>query len=346
MAEGADAVIFALDAGATNTRAIVVDATGSVLWQGASGNASLTRAGMEHAAEVVASLWYEACENGEDLPARLSAMAGGFAGGRSLSIQMAFAGHLIKVFSPPLYRENLPLTLTHDAHIALTGAVGEKGPGCVLISGTGSICMLRNAEDSTALAGGWGWPLGDEGSATWVGWMAVRRALEAWEQGRASVLTGLVIENWDLGDEVSDPHGLMRAAIKAGYNPDAYARLAPMVFDYALDGDPDARSLVDLTGRSLGALVLRCCENLNMPADSDLPIAFMGSLATVWASTIEEPVRENAGRFGESLTFITPRMPAEGGAALLAFEAAGITLDDSGRERLTTQIINQAQKRS
>ena len=81
MAEGADAVIFALDAGATNTRAIVVDATGSVLWQGASGNASLTRAGMEHAADVVASLWYEACENGEDLPARLSAIAGGFAGG-------------------------------------------------------------------------------------------------------------------------------------------------------------------------------------------------------------------------------------------------------------------------
>ena len=83
-----------------------------------------------------------------------------------------------------------------------------------------------------------------------------------------------------------------------------------------------------------------------MPADSDLPIAFMGSLATAWASTIEEPVRENAGRFGESLTFITPRMSAERGAALLACEAAGITLDDSGRERLTTQIMNQAQKRS
>ncbi|MFC1629510.1 N-acetylglucosamine kinase [Gemmatimonadota bacterium] len=346
MTGNTDAVIFALDAGATNTRALVADTAGQVLWHGVGGNASLTRAGMKGASEVVAALWYEACESGDDLPARLSAIAGGFAGGRSVSIQMAFAGQLVKVFSPPLYRQNLPLTLTHDAHIALTGAIGDEGPGCVIISGTGSICMLRNNEGSTALAGGWGWPLGDEGSATWVGWMAVRKALEAWEEGRASALTGLVIERWNLGDEVSDPHGLMREAVNASHNPDSYARLAPGVFEYALDGDRDARSLIALAGRAMGALVLRCCENLNMPPDTDLPVSFMGSLASVWASRIEEHVRESAGRFGDSLRFVTPRMPAEGGAALLAYEAAGITLDEEGRKRLSAQIMDRAEEAS
>jgi len=341
MTENIDAVIFALDAGATNTRAIVADATGLVLWQGEGGNASLTRAGMQGASEVVASLWHEACVSGDDLPVRLSAIAGGFAGGRSVPVQMAFAGQLVKVFPQPLYRENLPITLTHDAHIALTGAIGEEGPGCVIISGTGSICMLRNDEGSTALAGGWGWPLGDEGSATWVGWMTVRRALEAWEEGRASALTGLVIERWNLGDEVSDPHGLMREAVKASHHPDTYARLAPAVYEFALDGDPDARSLIAQAGRAMGTLVLRCCENLNMPPDSELPISFMGSLARAWAPNIEEHVRESAGRIGESLAFVTPHMPAEGGAALLAFEAAGITLGDAGRERLAAQIMDQ-----
>ena len=241
MAAGVRPVIFALDAGATNTRAVVADAGGAVLWRGEGGNASLTRAGLDRAAEVVSSLWYHACEQEEDLPGRLAAIAGGFAGGRSLPVQMDLARRLLKVFAPPLYRDDLPLTLTHDAHIALTGAVGEEGAGCVIISGTGSICMLRNAEDSTALAGGWGWPLGDEGSATWVGWMAVRMALESWEEGRASSLTGLVIEGWDLEERVSDPHDLMREAVRAGREPHAYARLAPKVFDWALDGDQDAR---------------------------------------------------------------------------------------------------------
>jgi len=342
MGEKAEAVVFALDAGATNTRAVVVDTGGSVLWQGQGGNASLTRAGMEGAASVVADLWYEACESGDDLPARLAAIAGGFAGGRSLSAQMNFARHLLKVFPPPLYRENLPLTLTHDAHVALAGAVGEEGPGCVIISGTGSICMLRNTEGSTALAGGWGWPLGDEGSATWVGWMAVRWALEAWEEGRASSLTGLIIEGWDLEEAVSDPHDLMREAVRASHHPATYACLAPKVYTYALDGDPDARSLVELTGRALGALVHRCCENLNVPLDTSLSIAFMGSLASSWKTQLEGPVRESTGRYGDILSFIPPRLPAEGGAALLALEAAGVEVGDRERANLDAAFGDQA----
>ncbi|MFC1545426.1 hypothetical protein ACFL44_01915, partial [Gemmatimonadota bacterium] len=101
---------------------------------------------------------------------------------------------------------------------------------------------------------------------------------------------------------------------------------------------------VSQTGYAMGTLVLRCCENLNMPPDSELPISFMGTLASTWASRIEEPVRESAGRYGTSLTFIPPRMPAEGGAALLAFEAAGITLGEEGREKLTAQIADRADK--
>jgi len=338
MTKNSEAVVFALDAGATNTRAVVVGTGGSVLWQGQGGNASLTRAGMEGAARVVSDLWLKACESENDLPARLAAIAGGFAGGRSLSAQMTFARQLLKMFSPPLYRDNLPLTLTHDAHVALAGAIGEEGSGGVVISGTGSICMLRNAEGSTALAGGWGWPLGDEGSATWVGWMTVRRALEAWEEGRASSLTGLVIEGWDLEESVSDPHDLMREAVRAGHDPDSYASLAPKVYTYALDGDPDARSLVESTGRALGSLVHRCCENLNLPLDADLPIVFMGSLATAWKSRIEEPVRKDAGRYGDILSFKPPLLPAEGGAALLALEAAGIELDELERANLTSAL--------
>ena len=253
MAGGDSVVILALDAGATNTTAVVVDGNCTLLWRGEGGCGSLTHIGAEGATGIVSSLWQRACRDHEEFPGRLVAVAGGFAGGRSRAVQMDLARKILNVFAQPPYRDDLPLTLTHDAEIALTGAVGEDGRGCVVISGTGSICMVRDATGATALAGGWGWPLGDEGSATWVGWKAVRRALVAWEEGLQSSLVSLIVDVWELeAEEASDPHGLMRAAARATRDTRGYARLAPRVYDFAMDGDPVGVSILWETGTVLG----------------------------------------------------------------------------------------------
>jgi len=55
-----------------------------------------------------------------------------------------------------------------DAQAALLGALGTR-PGVLLLSGTGSIVVGRDARGRWARAGGLGPALGDEGSGFWIG---------------------------------------------------------------------------------------------------------------------------------------------------------------------------------
>ena len=56
------------------------------------------------------------------------------------------------------------LEVSHDATTALIGAT-EGHPGIIVIAGTGSIAFGMNAHGKTARAGGWGYLIGDAGSA-------------------------------------------------------------------------------------------------------------------------------------------------------------------------------------
>jgi N-acetylglucosamine kinase-like BadF-type ATPase len=62
--------------------------------------------------------------------------------------------------------------------IALEAAF-DDGPGVVVIAGTGSIAYGRDRQGRTVRAGGWGFAIGDEGSAHWIGRTAVSAVLRA-----------------------------------------------------------------------------------------------------------------------------------------------------------------------
>ena len=69
-----------------------------------------------------------------------------------------------------------PIDVVGDMEIALEAAF-DTGPGVIVIAGTGSIAYGRDAAGATARAGGWGFAIGDEGSAHWIGREAVRAIL-------------------------------------------------------------------------------------------------------------------------------------------------------------------------
>src|SRR5919109_969673 len=65
-----------------------------------------------------------------------------------------------------------------DAEAALLGALDAR-PGALLLAGTGSIVLGRDARGRLVRAGGLGPLIGDEGSAFWLGREWLRRTPEA-----------------------------------------------------------------------------------------------------------------------------------------------------------------------
>ena len=69
-----------------------------------------------------------------------------------------------------------------DLDAAHAGALAG-GPGVVVIAGTGSAALARNAAGQTAQAGGWGWLVDDCGGGYWLALRGLAAACEG-EDGR------------------------------------------------------------------------------------------------------------------------------------------------------------------
>jgi N-acetylglucosamine kinase-like BadF-type ATPase len=126
-----------------------------------------------------------------------------------------------------------------DMPIALEAAFGA-GQGVVVIAGTGSFAYGRNAQGRTARAGGWGFSVSDEGSAHWIGRVAVGNLLRAIDEGavdgdaaQSSQLFREMTKAWKLeslddlvrtANSSSDFEALFPAALVAADRGDAVAR--------------------------------------------------------------------------------------------------------------------------
>jgi N-acetylglucosamine kinase-like BadF-type ATPase len=168
-----------------------------------------------------------------------------------------------------------------DAEAAYLGALGA-GPGVLLLAGTGSMALGRDARGRGARAGGWGPLLGDEGSAFWIGREWLRAAMHGRGFGRT--------------------RGILRA-------PDPVARvaaLAPGVCRRAREGSRQARRIVVQSQAALAALVVNAARELRLP--SPVRVSWAGGLlddpafrAGVWRAAREDglcvepaPPRESA----------------------------------------------------
>jgi glucosamine kinase len=169
------------------------------------------------------------------------------------------------------------LELASDGYTMLLGA-HAGGAGAVVAAGTGSIGEAIGRDGRHIVIGGWGYPVGDEGSGAWLGMRAVRETQRALD-GRASI--GPLVRSV-LARTGPDRDRLLAWCETAGQH--AYASLAPDVFATAAR-DPHAERLLAEAANALDGIARA------LDPSGQLPLVIAGSLGTRLAERLSPAVQ-------------------------------------------------------
>lgn len=171
---------------------------------------------------------------------------------------------------------HLPLervVVTGDERTALVGAFAD-GAGIVVISGTGTIAVGRNANGQEHRCAGWGWLLDGGGSAMDIGQDGLRLSLQMADgrrpEGplRTALWQGLGLEP----SQAQAAQGLKALVVAPEFGPAGFARLAPLVAALASAGDADALAILRRNGEVLAAMVAAVAAALDLAAPAVCPM--------------------------------------------------------------------------
>lgn len=246
-----------VDGGGTRCRARLTDEAGKTLGEGIAGPANIRLGAKESLSSVLDAA--NQCMVAAGLPRRHS--------GTVACLALAGASEptdldAIRKLAHPFQK----VVFTNDAHAACAGAHGG-GNGGVIIVGTGSVGWGM-VDGVCHRAGGWGFPVSDEGSGAWLGLELARRIL--WAQDGRIAWTGLL--RVVFARFQSDPHRIVSWMGKA--RPCDFAVLAPLIVDHAMRGDTAALDLMAAAASHVDALAAR------LAAHGVAPLSLSGGLAS------------------------------------------------------------------
>ncbi|OBQ70461.1 ATPase [Mesorhizobium loti] len=150
--------------------------------------------------------------------------------------------------------------VVNDAELMVPAAGHLAGIG--VVAGTGSIAVARTADGKMLAAGGWGWILGDEGSAPALvreAAKAIRHSLDRGEDGDP-LIAALMRE---LGTDDQTKLGILLNETRGAA---VWGRYANAVFDAAIAGSVLATRVIREGGAGLAALVELLIERGANPA--------------------------------------------------------------------------------
>lgn len=280
-----------VDGGGTGCRCRLETAAGDVLGSGIAGPASL-RLGLETSLASVMQAARGAIAEAGLTEADFARVRAG----------ICLAGIGRKGIREDLAAWNSPFAQTVFESDGLAACLGahDGEDGGIIIIGTGSIGLARiNGEELRI--GGYGFPIGDEGSGADLGLAAIRVSLRA-HDGRepATRFTRDVLARFE-----ADPFEVIAWMDKA--HATDYATLAPLVLRHADLGDSHARMIMQNAAAMIDAMVRTLFER-------DVPrVALIGGLSSAMEAWLAPDVRRRLSHvksdaIAGALSLVRPRV--------------------------------------
>ncbi|AJD41877.1 N-acetylglucosamine kinase protein [Rhizobium gallicum bv. gallicum R602sp] len=245
-----------IDGGGSSCRAAVADRRGNVLGRGKAGPANIL-SDLDGSLRNIVESAREALRDA-GLPAETIS---------KVSAVVGVAGANVGDYAARIGRA-LPFADSHvvtDALIALQGALGDSD-GVIGAFGTGSVYKARRDGKLRGI-GGWGFIVGDQASGARLGRDLLEKSLLAYDKVRpSSPLTAKLMAEYG-----GDPERVVEFAHAS--KPKDFAGYAPLVFDYAAQGDEIAVGIIKNAALAIG-------ENLDALLWPKCPaICLLGGLA-------------------------------------------------------------------
>lgn len=238
---GRNLLILGVDGGGTQSRARLCSNSGQLLAEAVSGPANL-RLGIEASFSSVVEAARKCLERAAIGHSSLSRVVA--------CLALAGASEPGHLHAAKRYRHPFRAALiTTDAHAACVGAHDGRDGG-VIIAGTGAVAWAL-VKGKTYRIGGWGLPISDEGSGSWVGSEALRRVL--WAHDRRIAWTPLLRALF--AEFSDDPHAIVGWTASA--SPRDFGTFAPRIVDFARRDDPVASELMQAAAAHIDTLAAR-----------------------------------------------------------------------------------------
>lgn len=317
-------VVAGIDGGATHTRAVLLDASGTLLGSGCAGSSSYDEVGYEAARQNI-GLALQGAWQAAGTPVRLLdsiflGMAGVVSPKDRLNIERMILGLGVA--------EKGHIFVDHDLRIALAAGLADA-PGMVLIVGTGCSCYGRRADGAEWRAGGWGSLLDDRGSGYDLGLQAMVSTVRAADgRGEPTALHEPVLKFLGIRNVSEILHRLH----VEGMGKAEIAQMARIVIESADAGDSVAQAILLRGAEELGLLVETVARRLNLLDDETL-VTYAGGLIQS-AATYRNFILSGIRRRLPQCRIMEPQLDPVLGAGLLALKAIGISPGQAIRDRL------------